>query len=113
MRFQIYRKYYILHIYQYLLYFEEKKILKAMPNSLYDKCFCCANYYFLFSGSYFGFFISKLLMLFKKKLNLTIKGVVMPFVLFNYMSQSKYGGFILFDVQVAPIPIYYSIKKNN
>lgn len=59
------------------------------------------------------FFISKLLMLFKKKINLTIKGVVMPFVLFNYMSQSKYGGFILFDVQVAPIPIYYSIKKNN
>lgn len=52
-------------------------------------------------------------MLFKKKLNLTIKGVVMPFVLFNYMSQSKYGGFILFDVQVAPIPIYYSIKKNQ
>lgn len=48
-----------------------------------------------------------------KKLILTIKGVVMPFVLFNYMSQSKYGGFFLFDVQVAPIPIYYSIKKIN
>lgn len=70
--------------------FREKKILKAMPISLYDKCFCCAYFYFLFSGSYFVFSISKLLMLFFK-LILTIKGIVLSFVLFNYMSRSKYG----------------------
>lgn len=44
---------------------------------------------------------------------LTIKGIVLSFVLFNYMSRSKYGWFILFAVQFAPIPIYYSIKKNQ
>lgn len=95
-----------------ICYFSKKKILKAMPISLYDKCFCCAYFYFLFSGSYFVFSISKLLMLFFK-LILTIKGIVLSFVLFNYMSRSKYGWFILFAVQFAPIPIYYSIKKQK
>lgn len=47
-----------------------KKILKSMPISLYDNCFCCANNYFLFYGSYFVFFLSQNFLCFlKKKIN--------------------------------------------
>lgn len=59
------------------------------------------------------YFLSQNFLCFFLKLILTIKGIVLSFVLFNYMSRSKHGWFILFAVQFAPIPIYYSIKKQK
>lgn len=90
--------------------FRKKKYWKQCPSRFMTNV--CAV---LISTSFFLalilYFLSQNFLCFFLKLILTIKGIVLSFVLFNYMSRSKYGWFILFAVQFAPIPIYYSIKK--